>query len=297
MRSGFDEGRAVIDGVSMPFESLIMNIAGGVSGAHLHYHEYIELLFLVDGSVNIWINGVLYNFSTGDLVVINSNESHEMRGVTDSSTYIVVKFLPQILYSSQQSIFELKYVVPFIMDHAEHQRVFKSSEIEDTDIKRLMMDIYNEWETKKFGYELAVRADIINVFLCIMRYWYSQGVIKESVIETGDITRVMQNALDYTSKNYRNITEKQVAQYCNISYSYFSRSFKKVMKMSFSDYLNYLRINEAQKLLISTRKSITDIAMELGYSTASHFISQFKRRKGISPKQFRMDFERVMSES
>lgn len=297
MRSGFDEGRAMLDGVEMPFESILMNITGGASGAHLHYHEYIELLFITEGCVNIWINGVLYNFSTGDLVVINSNESHELRGVTDNSTYIVVKFLPQILYSSQQSIFELKYILPFIIEHSDHQRVFKSSEIESTDIKRLMLDIYNEWKEKKFGYELAVRADIINVFLCIMRYWHSQGAIKESAAEAGDITRVMQNAIMYTSENFRSITEKQVAQHCNISYSYFSRSFKKVMKMSFSDYLNYLRINEAQKLLISTQKSVTDIAMELGYSTASHFISQFKRRKGVSPKQFRLNFEKVMSMS
>ncbi len=294
MKNGYDEGRASIDGVDLPFESLIMNIANGVSGAHLHYHEYIELLFLLEGRVNIWINGVLYDFSPGDLAVINSNESHEMCGITEKSTYIVVKFLPQILYSSQQSVFELKYVVPFVMDNAKHQRIFKSAEIADTDIRRLITNISDEWHSKKFGYELAVRADIINVFVCIMRYWNSQGIIADSVMNEGDINQVVQNALDYTAQNYRNITEKQVAEHCNISYSYFSRSFKKIMKMNFSEYLNYLRINEAQKLLISTKRTITDIAMDLGYSTASHFISQFKKRKGVSPKRFRTDYENVM---
>lgn len=97
----------------------------------------------------------------------------------------------------------------------------------------------------------------------------------------------IEKGLKFTSENFRNVSERQVAEYCGVSYSYFSRSFKKTMQMSFSRHINELRINEAKRLLLYTEKTITDIAMELGYSTASHFINKFKQYVGISPKQYR----------
>ena len=66
------------------------------------------------------------------------------------------------------------------------------------------------------------------------------------------------------------------------------------MNMSFSDYINYIRISEAQKLLITTDLDMSEIAEHTGFSTSSYFIEQFRKRKGISPKQFRLNMLRLM---
>ncbi|MFR2464209.1 MAG: helix-turn-helix transcriptional regulator [Clostridia bacterium] len=59
------------------------------------------------------------------------------------------------------------------------------------------------------------------------------------------------------------------------------------MQKTFREYLNFVRISEAEKLLLNTDLNITEIAMEVGFSSSSYFIEQFKQLKSISPKRFR----------
>jgi len=83
-----------------------------------------------------------------------------------------------------------------------------------------------------------------------------------------------------------------MATLCNLSYSYFSRLFTKIMKRSFREYLNYIRILNAEKLLTTSELNITEIAMMVGFSTSSYFIQQFKHYKEISPKQYQMKYRK-----
>ena len=83
------------------------------------------------------------------------------------------------------------------------------------------------------------------------------------------------------------LTVSSVAQMCNMSYSYFSRQFKRVMNVSFTDYLNYIRISKAESLLLQSDRSITEIAISVGYSDSAYFIQKFKQFKGFSPNKFR----------
>ena len=57
--------------------------------------------------------------------------------------------------------------------------------------------------------------------------------------------------------------------------------------MSFMQYVKSVKISEAERLLKCTEKTITDIAQILSYGSTSHFIEDFKREKGITPKQYR----------
>lgn len=61
------------------------------------------------------------------------------------------------------------------------------------------------------------------------------------------------------------------------------------MKQTFVDYLNYIRITEAKKLLLTTKMNVTEVALNVGYSNTSYFIRQFKRYNKLSPKQFQLN--------
>lgn len=52
-------------------------------------------------------------------------------------------------------------------------------------------------------------------------------------------------------------------------------------------YLNYLRMIEAEKLLIDLEKEITDIAQDVGFSNPSNFSRSFKKFTGLSPSEYR----------
>ena len=150
-----------------------------------------------------------------------------------------------------------------------------------------------EWREKDYGFELSIRSDILKVFLWVLRYWHKHDLEAVAQFDYSDeILYIIQRSLEYISKNYATLTESVVAEHCNLSYSYFSRIFKKVMHQSFSEYLKHYRITKAEQLLSSTDKSVGEISEAVGFSTPSYFIHQFKAKKNISPKQYKMKYLR-----
>lgn len=220
--------------------------------------------------------------------MINSHEIHTIKSQT-AGEYVVLRFLPDIIYTAGSSVFEAKYISPFLINNSKHQRVFRADETAESSIPEMMMNILEEYVKKQYGYELAIRSDINKIFLWILRYWNSKNIDLElDVTLSNDLITKIQQVMDYISNNFRDeITASFAAKMCNVSYSYFSRIFKQITKHSFSEYLNYVRITEAEKLLAATDLSMTEIAMQTGFSTSSYFIQQFKLHKHISPKQFR----------
>ena len=256
-----------------------------------HYHDYIEIIYAIDGENQVWLNDSHYTFKTGDVVLINSRDVHGF--LCGDGSYLVLRFEPELLYGSLKSSFELKYILPFILNSFKHQSVFKSEEIKNSNIPQMLFEIYEEDAKKRYGYELAVCAKINEVFLWFLRYWHDHNIdIDLNLAAHENTVRRLNTVFDYVSENYGSeITAEGMAKLCNMSYSYFSRMFKKIMKKSFSEYLTYVRISEAEKLLITSDLNITEIAMQVGFSTTSYFIQQFKNIKLISPKQFRKNYE------
>lgn len=259
-----------------------------MTGAHVH--EYIEILYCLAGQFEVYLNGIKHLMSSGDMVIINAMEVHHILALSESGgRYIVVKFEPELLYSTPRTIFETKYVLPFTLSSSTHNKVFLRESIEQTQIPSMIEEIHQEFRDKAYGFELSIQSNICKLFLWVLRKWHEQGIdlnigynfYQESMDR-------IQLIFDYVSKHYKeDLSVKSMSKLCNMSYSYFSRFFKSVMKKSFTEYLNYVRLSEAERLLTTTNQSITDIAMEVGFSTTSYFIAQFKAFKSTSPKQFR----------
>jgi len=282
------------EGFQLPIHCLLLQVDKHEKKAiYPHYHEYIEVLYAIDADCDVFINGNTCTFRTGDLLIINSGENHDIIFERSNASYIVIKVLPEILYSSEQPVFEMKYTIPFLIENSKNKRYFTKEELGNDYIHDIIIHIMNEWNNKEYGYELSIRADILKVFLWVLRYWHKHELNALSQFDYSDESlRIIQQALEYISKNYATLTETEVANYCNLSYSYFSRMFKKIMHQSFSEYLTQYRITKAEQLLSATDKSISEIAGTVGFSTPSYFIQQFKNKKGISPKQFRLRFVR-----
>jgi AraC-like DNA-binding protein len=280
----------------LQFSAHTQESEGAALMAQAHIHNYIEIIFAISGKYQILLNNKDYNFGAGDMVLINSNEIHNIFSLSPGlNRYIVVKFEPEMLYTTAQSLFEMKYVMPFILNESTHQKIFGKEEIEKTIIPDIIRGISQEYHDKRYGYELAIRANIYNLFLFILRRWNEQNAdlnIKEELNK--DLVKRIQNVFDYIEDNYQNdITALDMAKRCNLSYSYFSRLFTRIMKRSFREYLNYVRVTKAERLLTTADLNITEIALQVGFSTSSYFIQQFKLYKDISPKQYQLKYKAI----
>ena len=284
----YDEGKVVQDGFEIPIECFNrIHVIGDGELENLHYHDYVELLYGVDCDTVVRCGVNDYHMCSGDFVVINSKTPHSVISNSKISIYTVIKFMPQILYAAEQSVFEFKYILPFVADTKKYQKFFSRNEIENTDIPEIMRAILSERKNMAYGYEIALRIYVSRIVLRLIRKWHVSG---EDTDVSNETMLSVQKGIEYAQNNYSTATSSKAAEICNLCPCYFSRLFKRVMKKSFTEYVTYIRICEAQKLLITTKESITDISLDTGFSTTSYFIECFKKQTLLTPKQFRDKF-------
>ncbi|NLB90650.1 MAG: helix-turn-helix transcriptional regulator, partial [Clostridiales bacterium] len=100
------------------------------------------------------------------------------------------------------------------------------------------------------------------------------------------------SAIDYISSNYmHDVSVEHIAQLCHMSTSHFRRVFKDLMGWSPLDYVQTVRIDKACALLYDCNLSVTEIGIQVGFSTPSSFGRQFKKRMGMSPSQWRIKIQ------
>lgn len=83
------------------------------------------------------------------------------------------------------------------------------------------------------------------------------------------------------------LSSDEAAKLCNVTPSYFSKSFKKIMSLSYVEYITELKINFAKELLTQTNHSVEKISECIGFSSTSYFIYRFKKSENLTPTLYR----------
>ncbi len=116
MQGYYEETKLSENGIVYPFRSYRNESVGEKEIICAHYHESIELLYCLEGSYELLIDGTIVDLNKGDLFVVNSMEMHSVKAVSkESNIHYAVLFKPELLYSSAQTVFEMKYILPFTM--------------------------------------------------------------------------------------------------------------------------------------------------------------------------------------
>ena len=95
-------------------------------------------------------------------------------------------------------------------------------------------------------------------------------------------------ALKFIDTHYNEqISLESLSATTNMNPSYFCRVFKKATNSTFTEYLNFVRVIKSERLLTSNSGSVSDIALDVGFSSVSYFNRIFKRFKSLSPSEYR----------
>lgn len=253
----------------------------------MHYHDYTELLYGRSGEAQVLIGSRRYPLPVGSMMIIHTDEPHNVICTEGECRYDVVKFLPQILQSGEGGWTEYSYMLLLMENTPEKKIFFDADELAGTPLPALFCHVMEEWDEQRFGFELGLRADVTRIFLYILRCWREQHLSLFRRIELAGQTTLIRQALSYVRAQFPEVSAAEAAAACGVSAAYFSRVFKRTMKMSFSDYVNGVRLKEAERQLLLTDDSVTDIAQAAGFSTASYFIRQFRLRYHTTPHRYR----------
>lgn len=146
-------------------------------------------------------------------------------------------------------------------------------------IKNFLMNTIAFYELNK--YESIIDTSM-RVYKCI------QLLFSNEDIYTPKADNPVEIVLQYIHRNLdKKLTLQELADLAHLSPYYFSRFFKKETGLSPMEYVMNVRMNEAKLLLITTDKSVTEIAHKIGYASGTSFTNMFTEKIGCSPVQFR----------
>jgi two-component system response regulator YesN len=124
----------------------------------------------------------------------------------------------------------------------------------------------------------------------VMGFLGEMAVGIKTAVEQGrkeNYDAAINKAILFVNNGYnQNIKLKDVAGHVNMSESYFSKYFKKIMKTNFIEYVNQIRVERAKELLARKRITIQEVSELMGYTNCSYFTQVFKEIEGITPKQY-----------
>ncbi len=252
-----------------------------------HYHNAIEIIYILEGEFLITISNKQYTLRPGEMVIVNAKEVHSVN-ILDHGIHrsFAVKFLPETICSDSQSLMELKYVIPYIVSFSNFKTYYTKDEVENSNIKNCIENIMKEDRERQHAYKFAIRIYISNLFLDLIRKVNKINPTDEEIKD--NIRKEFKNIFHYISSHYtEKLTAGQVAKKFGLRQSDFSAHFKKITGKSFNEYLNYVRICKAKRMLISSEKNITEIAYSVGFTNTSYFINCFKSQMGITPASFK----------
>lgn len=281
------EKRYLRNGVPMPIQCIRMRKDRVKGNLDFHYHDYIELLFGISGSATVYVGTESYPLEAGSMLIVPNNAFHEVDGTGTPSEYLVVKFLPSVLFVEEQTFSEYTYTLLLMQTIQNGKIFFQSHELEGTPISSLFLQMMEEWDEQQFGYELSLRASVTEIILHIMRKWQEEKPEIREMSVTNIQSVLIQNAISHIQSHYADLSEEMCAECLGVSAPYLSRVFKKGMKISFSSYLNDVKLKEAEKMLLSGDQSMTEISETVGFSTVAYFIASFRKKYGITPNQYR----------
>ncbi len=119
-------------------------------------------------------------------------------------------------------------------------------------------------------------------------YISSQHVVTHKTPDKHAAQDIIRPILDYIKKHPNEfISSNEAAKLCNVTPSYFSKSFKKVMTIGYTEYVTELKIAWAKEFLTLSNNSIEKISETLGFNSTSYFIKTFKKYENLTPTLYR----------
>lgn len=245
-----------------------------------HYHPFYELIHVNSGSLRFLLKDTLYNLEKGDTLLIAPRELHHSQYFTDITCDLTfVYFKPEYLPTEVIETFKRGYKGPYASFVGSVPTVYQEE----------LTHMFNRLHTESNSID-ELSPQLMSLHLSeILLFFMRHNILATQDLEISNTKEAdILLATRYIYQNYKKpLTLDEVASVASLSPTYFSKKFKQTTGMGFKEYLNYIRLKNAATALYSTDSTITDIALEYGFSDSNYFKDLFKKEYGMSPREFR----------
>lgn len=224
------------------------------------------LLYIIEGSSKIYINGKLKVYHTNDIIIINDLEQYRIYSHEDT--------VIACIYISRN---ELDYFFQF-----ENKYYIDVNELDYNVLKFYMKKAIVNY----FKYKNNIDTNVVNEIKQLVRTLRLYRIVDEE--DDYFLNNEIHKAINYMYDHYKEkLYIGEVATKCILSVRCFSENLEEITDMKYRELRKHIRLSYATFDLIYSKKSITQIAGDNGFTYESNFIASFKDKYHITPAKYR----------
>ncbi len=270
-----------------------------------HSHDYFELIYVLEGEVNEWIEGQCIPLRPGDCILLDKNIRHIEEYLPQKKTAACV-FLSmsdecvRTMAESERSCGNPQSTLHFLLSHLKqeettlksfcHFRAVRSGFSAFSSAENELNAILAELTAKTPGFLLMIQGHLRRFFGILENpEEYEQLSVfstlsrKEELI--AQVNLLMESSMGLLSK-------EELAERMNYNTAYLCRLIKESLDKNFTQYRLAVRLKAAQTLLAASSLSIVEICEKLQFSNRSYFYRTFETATGMTPQEYRLKKKR-----
>lgn len=262
----------IIPNQGMPFKMFLFEGRNGNYVREKHWHRSVEIFAVFEGEMDFYINDEKSCLSTGEFIIVNSNELHSIHAVHKNLTIVLQIPLSQFknYYTDEEFI---------LFSHVPREQ--------DDKVMEIIQEMYQISQEKNPGYDFKVLEQYYTLLYTLVTKYRKKKVSTEIIKSIKGLNR-LSVITSYLEENYeKDISLESLAKTFGYSAEHLSRMFVKYAKVNFKAYLQNIRLEYARKELLNKEKKISEIAVNMGFADSRAMAKAFKRQYGVLPKEYR----------
>ena len=250
----------------------------------LHWHNTIEIIYVLKGSLNVTIDTDNFEISERELEIINVDESHSLYSENDNKV---------LLFQIDPVFFEKYYKdIKNIFFYTNSDDKGAQDDEAYDDLRTLLSIILCEIVQKQEDYDEAIENTLIKLLYHLLNNFHYLIYEKEELRDNREQLERYHRISKYIFNNYNNnITLQEIAKKEFLSPHYLSHEIKSATGYTFTDLINQTRVEESVKLLLDSDLSLSEISEEVGFSHTRYFNKNFKLYYNCTPLQYRKKYK------
>lgn len=236
----------------------------------IHWHEHIELHYVVEGEAVMQVDQTGYRMGSGDLLVVNSNALHSGEAVRTPYRAFVI-------------IFDVKDLSPEL---AKNNYIFRPLICQDQQIGAMFTRIFREKQARGCAYKQLCRALSLELLVYLCRHYVVDELPERSGQKRRKNLERLNTVLLFIERHYAEpITNAQLADLICLSEDRFCHLFREEIGSAPLQYINEMRLKKAMALLERNEYTVTEVAEAVGFRDYNHFGRLFRKRFGCTPRE------------
>ena len=259
----------------------------------LHTHDYIELAYIVSGTFHQKILGKDITFHSGEFCLIDKNCLHQDDLKNKDAVILFLGIANDMFGEIMNENVTTHKIISFLQtalmkqkDLQQYLHFKPENEVAVADASNALSMLLSELAHHDVGSHYICKGLLLRIFR-ILSTQYAFSLSKEQRATMSWV--IFDEVSEYMHRYYAHISIQNLVAHFHFQEDYFNRLIKNKTGMTYSGYIQSIRLEKAKQLLQTTSMTVDAVAEAVGYHNKGYFYKIFTTNTGLTPMQFRKE--------